>query len=332
MPAVARKASKPASRQAQAGQRRAPQRASAPYSPAKLDAARGLGMAPTVAVSAAALVVAAGLVAALFSGGRLQAFGEDVNGAVGGVVAGLGLRIEHVHLQGASPQSREAILAAAGAEAGGSILNLDLKAMRGRIERVGWVDDARVIRLLPDTVVIVVKERRPVAVWQHQGKVGLIDADGRPIAGADPGAFSHLPLIVGAGANEAVSDILPLLAARPKLLSHTEALVRVDRRRWDLRLKDGGLVQLPALDVDAALIQLDLLDQRARVLALGFAKIDLRDPEMIAVRPRGGQSSYQAMLPPPATPPLAASLGAPVPSVASPVASTEAAERGPAVL
>ena len=65
-----------------------------------------------------------------------------------------------------------------------------------------------------------------------------------------------------------------------------EALVRVDDRRWDLRLKDGALIQLPALDEDAALIQLDQLDQRARVLELGFERIDLRDPEMIAVRPR----------------------------------------------
>ena len=72
-------------------------------------------------------------------------------------------------------------------------------------------------------------------------------------------------------------------------MKRVEALVRVDQRRWDLRLKDGGLIQLPALDADAALVQLDQLDQRARVLELGFAKVDLRDPEMIAVRPRGDE-------------------------------------------
>jgi cell division protein FtsQ len=66
-----------------------------------------------------------------------------------------------------------------------------------------------------------------------------------------------------------------------------EALVRVDGRRWDIRLKDGGLIQLPATGEDAALIQLDQLDQRARLLELGFARIDLRDPQMVAVRPRG---------------------------------------------
>jgi len=67
-----------------------------------------------------------------------------------------------------------------------------------------------------------------------------------------------------------------------------EALVRVDDRRWDVRLKDGGLIQLPAVDEESAMIQLDALDQKARLLDLGFARIDLRDPDLVAVRPREG--------------------------------------------
>ena len=92
--------------------------------------------------------------------------------------------------------------------------------------------------------------------------------------------------MVGAGANAAAAEILPLVAARPRLMGRLEALVRVDGRRWDLRLKDGSLIQLPATGEDAALIQLDQLDQRARLLELGFERIDLRDPQMVAVRPR----------------------------------------------
>ena len=325
MPAVARKNEHPASRQRKPSGRRPGARSANPYTPAKLDAARGLGVAPTVAVSAAALVVAAGLLVALFSGHRLQSMAD-------GAFTGMGLAVADVHVQGASAASRDAVLAAAGASKGDSILTLDLGAMRQRVERVGWVEDAKVIRLLPDTVVIAVVERVPVAVWQHQGKVGLIDAKGQPIAGADPGAFSNLPLVVGAGANEGVEDVLPLLAARPKLLNHTEALVRVDRRRWDLRLKDGGLIQLPALDVDAALIQLDQLDQRAHVLSLGFAKIDLRDPEMIAVRPRGSHSEYHAMLQGSVPPAVQAAVPVVAQPAPTPVASAEAAERGPEVL
>jgi cell division protein FtsQ len=67
-------------------------------------------------------------------------------------------------------------------------------------------------------------------------------------------------------------------------MARLEALVRVDDRRWDLRLKDGSLIQLPADGEEAALLQFDQLDQKGRVLDLGFQRIDLRDPEMAAVR------------------------------------------------
>jgi cell division protein FtsQ len=65
-----------------------------------------------------------------------------------------------------------------------------------------------------------------------------------------------------------------------------DALVRVDNRRWDLRLKDGGIVQLPAVGEEEALMQLEQLDQRSRILDLGLARIDLRNPDVVAVRPR----------------------------------------------
>jgi cell division protein FtsQ len=65
-----------------------------------------------------------------------------------------------------------------------------------------------------------------------------------------------------------------------------DALVRVDDRRWDLRMKDGSLIQLPATGEESALMQLEHLDQRSRILELGFDRIDLRNPDVVAVRPR----------------------------------------------
>ena len=62
--------------------------------------------------------------------------------------------------------------------------------------------------------------------------------------------------------------------------------MRVDGRRWNLRLKDGGNILLPATDEAAALKRLDALDRTAKVLDLGLARLDLRDPDMVVVRPR----------------------------------------------
>jgi cell division protein FtsQ len=102
-----------------------------------------------------------------------------------------------------------------------------------------------------------------------------------------PGRVTNLPLIVGAGANTAAAALLPLVSARPRLAQRLAALVRVDDRRWNLNLKDGGVILLPAIGEAAALLRLDALDRQARLLDLGFARIDLRDPEMILVRPHG---------------------------------------------
>jgi cell division protein FtsQ len=69
-------------------------------------------------------------------------------------------------------------------------------------------------------------------------------------------------------------------------MERMDALVRVDDRRWDLRMKDGSLIQLPAVGEEESLMRLEQLDQRSRILELGFERIDLRNPDVVAVRPR----------------------------------------------
>ena len=118
------------------------------------------------------------------------------------------------------------------------------------------------------------------------GQFPVLQDEGRAIPEADPGQFTDLPLVVGEGADQAAPAVLTLLKPRGRLMDRLDAIVRVDDRRWDLRTKDGGLIELPADNASAALDQLDRLDQQSRILDLGFARIDLRDPDLVAVRPR----------------------------------------------
>ena len=129
-------------------------------------------------------------------------------------------------------------------------------------------------------------ERRQLAVWQHAGRSWVIDDHGRVIPEADAARFLTLPLVVGEGGAVHAPEILPVIAQRPKLMNRLDALVRVDDRRWDLRFKDGSLIQLPAVGEDEALMQLERLDERSHILDLGFERIDLRNPDVVAVRPR----------------------------------------------
>jgi cell division protein FtsQ len=239
------------------------------------------------------LVLALGVT--LATGGRgerlVQATGQGIDGKFGDA----GFRLKAVHVEGASPLATPDIVKATGVYRDQPLLGLDLEALRKRVEQVGWVEEARVVRLLPDTLVVAIVERKQLAVWQHGGRTVVIDDQGQTIAEADPGRFPNLPLVVGEGGAEHAGEILPTLAQRPKLIERMDALVRVDNRRWDLRMKDGSLIQLPAVGEEEALIQLEQLDARSRILELGFERIDLRNPDVVAVRPRETAPQAQPM-------------------------------------
>lgn len=254
--------------------------------PGKMAAIGRVDISPrtaVIALGAGALL----LVGVLATGARAERIGASVSHGLDNLTAGMGLTLKRVHITGASPEAEPAIQRALGLYSGQPITSLDLDAIRTRVQGVGWVKEARVVRLLPDTLVVEVKEHDRLAVWQEAGQIKVIDNRGQVIDGADARRYPTLPLVVGKGADVAAGEILPLLAQRPRLMGMVDALVRVDERRWDLRLKDGSLIQLPATEQEAALIRLDALDQRERLLDLGFARVDLRTPDEVAVRPAG---------------------------------------------
>ncbi len=292
MPAVVRGGRRQSSNQAprkSAPRKGAPRRGAsrnAPATPGKMAALGRLDLSPrAVIISFVAGVVLVGAV--LFTGARADRIGASITNGVNNQLAGMGLALTRVHVTGASDEARPAIQAAIDLQRGQPITAVDLDAVRASVEQVGWVRSARVVRLLPDTLVVAVTEHDRLAVWQTGGRNYVVDSSGQVIPGADPGRYPRLPLVVGTGAAEAASDILPLLRQRPRLMSRVEALVRVDERRWDVRLRDGGVIQLPASNQEAALIQLDSMDQRERLLDLGFERVDLRAPDAVAVQPTG---------------------------------------------
>ena len=272
-----------------------------PRAVSKLYAGRRFGFPRRAAALAAVLLVVLVGVVALATGGRGAWM---VNGAAAiarAPLSGLGLDVREVHLQGVSPAAQDEVQAAIGVKPGAPILGVDLAAVRARVERVGWVQRARVMRLFPDTLVVAVTERPLMAVWQHAGRDVVVTNNGAIAVGVDPRRFAKLPLIVGDGANAAAQPFIALLQAHPRLWSRVAALVRVDQRRWDARLVDGTIVALPAQGEAAAMKRLDSLDESSRILGLRLARVDMRDPEMIVVRPRGAPAPSAAALKDPAS-------------------------------
>jgi cell division protein FtsQ len=137
----------------------------------------------------------------------------------------------------------------------------------------------------------------------------------------DPRHFSTLPHLIGAGANTEAVKLLPVLSQRPRLMARVRAIRRVDERRWDLLLKDGGTILLPDSEEGAALDRLDRLDQTSHILDLGLARLDLRNPRFVVARPGTVSASPAAN--------RAANGTASAPSSAAAKASAQAADSSP---
>ena len=261
-------------------------RAANAYAPAKLRAAEGVGLSAHHALVAACCVLVLALAVALATGGRAARMSAAANAAVGSRFASLGFKLKAVRVQGASKLATADILKTANVYRDMPLLSMDLDKLQADVQTVGWVKSVRIIRLLPDTLVLQVVERPQVAIWQDAGYTRVIDDKGEVIPEADARMFARLPLVVGDGANDHAAQILAAVSRRPGLMSRVEAMIRVDNRRWDLRLKDGSLIQLPGSGLDAALISLEQLEVKSRILELGFERVDLRNPDLVTVRPR----------------------------------------------
>ena len=102
--------------------------------------------------------------------------------AFGGIGEAAGLRVGMVVLDGRENTPRDMIVAALGVSRGDPILDFSPEAARARLETIAWVQRAHVERRLPSTIVVRIEERRPFAIWQHNGRFVVIDAAGRVVA------------------------------------------------------------------------------------------------------------------------------------------------------
>lgn len=233
-----------------------------------------------------AVLVVAGLMAViLMTGGRARALSDAVRGFADDRIAAFGLNLQNVRLAGVSDDAAPDIKKAMKFRRGQPLALMDLAQVRADIENVGWVRQATVRRQFPNLLIVSVVERPRLAVWQYQNKDTVIDDQGQVIPEARAPKFPDLPMVVGEGANEAASDILQLMQTRPALMQKTYALQRVDTRRWNVLLKNGAVIKLPAQGQDQALMRLDTLMAQQHVLDQGLAEIDLLDPNALVVVP-----------------------------------------------
>jgi cell division protein FtsQ len=241
-------------------------------------APRGVGIALT-----AGLLLGAALFGAV-RGGEYEAFVAGEGSLRDYVARALGFDIAIVTISGQSDLGEAEILAEAGINPKSSLLFLDAAAARARLEAKPLVKSASVRKLYPDHLVIDLVERTPYALWQKDGQVAIVAADGAPIADMRDQRWAGLPFVVGEGANERLAQFMALREAAGELGPRIRAGVLVAGRRWNLKMTSGVDVLLPEIDPEAAVARLVRLQRESRVLDRDVLSLDLRIEGRMFVR------------------------------------------------
>ena len=234
--------------------------------------------------SAAAMLLLASVSYGAVKGGHVPQIIENAQDLCDAAANRLGFRIFEVALDGEHEVARDEILILAGITDHSSLLFFDAARARARLLANPWIADATVLKLYPDRLRIEIKERKPFALWQKDGRVSLVAADGTVLEATVPPRFNGLPRIIGKGAGQSARDFLALLARYPMIAQMTEVSVLVAERRWNLHLKGGLEILLPEGETEQALRILIDLDRSDKLLSRDIVAVDLRLPDRVTVR------------------------------------------------
>ncbi len=168
-----------------------------------------------------------------------------------------------------------------------SLLSLNTRGVRRRLEQLPWIAGAEITRVYPNRLEIRVKERKPFAAWQRTGGEYLIDVTGRVLTEINRSNGLDLPRVAGEGAAREARALFAALARYPAIAKKLERAERIGGRRWTLHLRNGTVLQLPADREISALAMAAENSVVERGIREGNAVIDLRVLGRIAVRHAG---------------------------------------------
>jgi cell division protein FtsQ len=216
--------------------------------------------------------------------GRIAA---SVQSATVDLTLALGFSVQEVYVADRRETARPELLRALGTKVGDPILYFDAKSARERLMQIGWIEDARVERRLPTRIVVVLKEREPIAIWQHQKKFLLVDRRGAVIGPKEADQYPDLKIIIGEDAPKHAAELLSMIEREPEMMRRVTHATWVSGRQWNIRIENAIDIKLPADNPEAAWQKLLDMERDYRVLERDITTVDLRVPEKTTVRVNG---------------------------------------------
>ncbi|HZS25630.1 MAG TPA: FtsQ-type POTRA domain-containing protein [Candidatus Angelobacter sp.] len=125
-----------------------------------------------------------------------------------------------VEVSGVHNASREHVMEVAAADIGRNIFFIPLDERKRQLEQLPWVEQATVMRLLPNRIAVRIEERTPVAFAQIGPHISLIDANGVVMGlPADRKIKYSFPVIRGIAETEPLSSRAAAMKIYNRLVS-----------------------------------------------------------------------------------------------------------------
>ena len=215
------------------------------------------------------------------------------------LAAASSLQIGHMVVRGHERLSTGEVLSLVEGLRGQNILAVKLDEWQTKLLASPWVESATIRRVLPSTVEIAVRERRPMGVGRLNTAMYLIDRSGVIIDEYGPAyADIDLPIIDGLAASpkesalvdaaraEFAARVIGALAVRPEIAKRVSQL-DVGNLHDAVVILDGdpALLRLGESDFVARLQQYIDLSPALHERLAGIDYVDLRFDERMYVRP-----------------------------------------------
>jgi cell division protein FtsQ len=107
------------------------------------------------------------------------------------------LSIRETVVRGCKELTEKEILALAAVRSTTNILTLNPDAIARRIKANPWVREVSIGREFPDRLVILIRERKAVALLQGEKETYLLDSEGSPFKKLEPEDGLNLPILTG---------------------------------------------------------------------------------------------------------------------------------------
>lgn len=242
-----------------------------------------LRKAAPIAVVAVPVLALIGGATWLWRAGYVAQASAAVREGVAEMAGSFGLSVGNVFLEGRENADKDEVMTALQVRRGAPLFGFDLFAAKERLEALPWVQSAAVERRTPDTIYVRIVERQPFALWQHDGRVMLVDHEGVVLTDKGLGRFGNMMLLVGPEAPAHAQELFDLIAVEPDLAKRVTAAVRVGGRRWNVQLDDSIEVKLPEDDAAGAWTRLAQVERTQGILKRDLAAVDLRLPDRLVV-------------------------------------------------